>query len=488
VLLCATEHYGAVLNRPFDFEAYLREHAANRHTLTRLFLLFRELQTANNPYSTCKPESPDYITPWPRTGPGLAMDGESKYDLSLWNDEFFDRLHRFIGLASELGIVVEVTLFSNQYEDRCWALCPLRAENNLQGTGEQTFPYFFVPEEELWAEQVRFTRKIVTELNAYDNIYFEVCNEPGTDDPAADGSRLTDPEQVDEWQAKIAAVIRETEASLPHRHMVLGAESSYYVPFPPGFDGSGYLFGAQPPEPFMAYRQFDNSFRQATFDAVNVHGGNNTRLAGEVYHLGRFMSGQLCLADLKAFSLAAAKFAKPCIQDEDNVASCYRNTNGWTVHRKRAWTTALCGGHYDVIDFSITIYTPTGTEASRAGIRAWIGHLSKFIHTIDLPRARPLGDWLVEKPAGVFECTLAVEGEDYAVYLADPRESDEPGAGSLLGGAIRFDLPPGSYRLSTYSPASGESSPALALQGGAEITVELPQFTHDIVVRIQGAG
>src|SRR5947207_7825376 len=41
VLVAATEHYGSVINRRFDFSLYLREAAAKRQTVTRLFLLFR---------------------------------------------------------------------------------------------------------------------------------------------------------------------------------------------------------------------------------------------------------------------------------------------------------------------------------------------------------------------------------------------------------------------------------------------------------------
>src|SRR5437879_110075 len=74
-LITATEHYGSVINRPFDFEKYLDDAAAHKMTLTRTFLLFRELQSARNPSSPCKPESPDYIAPFPRSGPGTAMDG-----------------------------------------------------------------------------------------------------------------------------------------------------------------------------------------------------------------------------------------------------------------------------------------------------------------------------------------------------------------------------------------------------------------------------
>ena len=99
VLVCATEHYGAVMNRPFDFGRYLRDAAEKGQTLTRLFLLFRELQSAFNPYSTCKPESTDYIAPFCRTGGGEAYDGLGKYDLDRYNPEFFERLGGFVSLV-----------------------------------------------------------------------------------------------------------------------------------------------------------------------------------------------------------------------------------------------------------------------------------------------------------------------------------------------------------------------------------------------------
>lgn len=76
VLISASEHYGSVINRPFDFERYLDDATAHKMTMTRTFLLFRELQSARNPSSPAKPESPDYISPYVRSGPGKAMDGE----------------------------------------------------------------------------------------------------------------------------------------------------------------------------------------------------------------------------------------------------------------------------------------------------------------------------------------------------------------------------------------------------------------------------
>ena len=107
VLLCATEHYGSVINRLFRFERYIDDAADKCQTLSRLFLLFREFQNRLNPHSPCKPESADFITPFKRTGPGRALDLLPKYDLNQWNPEFFERLHRFLSLTSDRGIVVE---------------------------------------------------------------------------------------------------------------------------------------------------------------------------------------------------------------------------------------------------------------------------------------------------------------------------------------------------------------------------------------------
>ena len=117
-----------MVNSRFDFERYLQDAADKKQTLTRLFLLFREQQSQRNPYSPLKVESPDFVTPYLRTGPGKALDGEPKFDLDRWNPVYFARLHRFLARASELGIVVEVTLLSNTYASHVWALNPLRSE------------------------------------------------------------------------------------------------------------------------------------------------------------------------------------------------------------------------------------------------------------------------------------------------------------------------------------------------------------------------
>ena len=95
-------------------------------------------------------------------------------------------------------------------------------------------------------------------------------------------------------------------------------------------------------------------------------------------------------------------------------ASQYKDYDGWTIHRKRAWTTLLSGGHYDYIDFSIINYCEKGTPASRRHIRTWMKHLSEFIHSLDLVRARPLPGMATALPAHAMEAVFGVPGEDIA--------------------------------------------------------------------------
>jgi hypothetical protein len=61
---------------------------------------------------------------------------------------------------------------------------------------------------DLVAVQEAMVRKIVTELDGFDNVYYEICNEPYTRDIPT------------EWERHIARVIADTEAGLPHRHLI----------------------------------------------------------------------------------------------------------------------------------------------------------------------------------------------------------------------------------------------------------------------------
>ncbi len=458
-LVSASEHYGSVINRPFDFEKYLDDAQQHKMTVTRTFLLYRELQSARNASSPCKPESPDYIAPYPRTGPGIAMDGEPMYDLDKWNPEYFDRLHRLLDAASKRGIVVELTIFSNTYEDEIWALNPLRAANNLQHVGAVDWEdYNSLKDAELVRRQEAFARKIIQETSGYDNVYYEICNEPGGDEPGH-ATRA----DVDAWQTEMARVLREEMQRLSRPHLLSGQQA----------------FSYGKPDRFP----MDATFASGNFDIVNDHPLPNTQFGGQSFDMGDFMSKQLRLAGVQGFCRATYSQRRPVSLDEDNAASIYRDLTGWTIHRKRAWTALLSGCHYDYIDFSITVGSETGTPASRAAIRSWMQHLSQFMDSFDFVHSAPAPDWIAAHPQHLIVSTLSASGKDFVAYMADDREAGDPTAGESISGEVTIALPPGSYDVWLYSPVTGQYSPAIRVHGGDKSAVTLPPFNEDIVLR-----
>ena len=112
-------------------------------------------------------------------------------------------------------------------------------------------------------------------------------------------------------------------------------------------------------------------------------------------------------------------------------------------------------------------------------------HLSEYIHAVDLVRARPALHVVREHPEHTLPSVLAVEGEDYSIYLADCRELDVPGAGETIHGEVVCDFPEVDYETACYSPMTGLYSPWLPLHGGQNTRLFVPQFTHDIVLRIR---
>ena len=94
-----------------------------------------------------------------------------------------------MSLAEERGIMVEVVLFSHSYSEEVWSLNPLHPANNLNGLPAMPWhAYTTRRNERLFDFQRRYLRKIVTELNRYGNIIYEICNEPGGNFPYAENT------------------------------------------------------------------------------------------------------------------------------------------------------------------------------------------------------------------------------------------------------------------------------------------------------------
>ena len=471
VLLTATEHYGAVINRNFDYLRYLEEAADKAATLSRCFLLFRELQYFDgrddrpiNPHSPCKPLPAEYVSPFLRSGPGFAFDGYPRFDLDQWNPEFFERLHGFLTAASQRGVVVELTLFSCAYNDAVWHLNPFNVRNNTNGVGGGDWQdYNSMRDPELFARQLAYVRKVVQEVNRYDNVYFEVCNEPF----GGYAGHATIAE-VEAWEAEIRAAIRAEEATLPNRHLIFQVPVYHWR-----YDVSLDPLAAEP-----------------DVDAINLHDYLDLHYRGQmILALGRFMQRDLRLDRINQCWTLLGAAGKPVVFDEDNTATNGLDEGAWIVHRKRAWAVLCSGGHYDMIDFSIQAGGgEDGSPAARATIRTWLKHLAGFFGALDLAGMAPLRGFCSEVPADTLAITLANPGREYAIYLVDRREVDEPGYGAPCAGSLRCALPPGPYRVRFFSPAEGRYLEGTQAIAGGDASLPVAPFVHDVVIHItQGA-
>ena len=203
VLITSGEHYGAVLNADFNYARYLDTLRADRLNLTRIFSgSYREVAgnfaIASN---TLAPAPGKFLAPW------AQRDG--KFDLTKWDDAYFARLKQFLTHAARNGVVVELVLFCPLYEDSMWSVSPMNIRNNHNGIGDVArADVLALKDARLTEVQVAMVRKIVSELRDFDNLYYEICNEP-----YFQGVTL-------EWQAHITKVITETEAGFAKKHLI----------------------------------------------------------------------------------------------------------------------------------------------------------------------------------------------------------------------------------------------------------------------------
>jgi hypothetical protein len=248
VLVGSTEHYGAVIHPDFDYLKYLNTLQTAGLNLCRLFVgTYLEKPGAFGiEKNTLAPAKP--VLPWVKS----KQTGE-KLDLNKWNETYFQRLKSFLTEARKRGIVVEITLFSSVYTDENWSVNPLNPLNNTSGLELADFRKLHTSDNgRLWQEQEKLVRKLVRELNGFENIYYEIQNEPWADQPDSVGviSEYVAPadfknlgqfwkNRVDiakppslAWQQKIAALITTEEKVLPLRHLIAQNFANYRYALP----------------------------------------------------------------------------------------------------------------------------------------------------------------------------------------------------------------------------------------------------------------
>jgi hypothetical protein len=367
VLITSGEHYGAVLNRDFDYVRYLDELKARGFNLTRTFSgVYREVPGSFKIESnTLAPKPESFVCPWPRTATAGAADG-NKFDLSKWNEAYFARLKDFLTQAGKRGIVVEFVLFCPFYEETMWKVNPMHAANNFNGIGKvKRTEVYTTKHKDLVALHERFVRKVAAELKDFDNLYYEVCNEP-----YFGGVTMA-------WQERIIAALVDAEKDFPARHLI--AQN-------------------------IANRSARVKNPSKHVSVFNFHYATPPVAVAENYDLNR-----------------------PIGDDETGFKGtgdqAYR-TEGWDF-------IVAGGAVYSNLDYSFTVEHPDGSAKVKTspggggpGLRKQLQILKQFIEGFDFVKMKP--DSAVLKggvPPGATARALAERGKAYAVYVKGGTEA-----------------------------------------------------------------
>jgi hypothetical protein len=214
-LITSDQHYGAVTNMDFDYITFLDTVAAYGMNFTRIYPgAYIEKDGEYMPDNNLGARNGRQILPWVRTSTPGAHDvlGGYKLDLDHWNKAYFERLKDFLLKAKERDIIVDIAFFNGMYKDR-WAYQVLYNTNNIQGVGNCAFNEVqTLKDSALVLRHEAYVRKITREVNEFDNVILDICDEPFQDGCS--------PDLYNPWISKMIDVIRNTESALPNKHLI----------------------------------------------------------------------------------------------------------------------------------------------------------------------------------------------------------------------------------------------------------------------------
>lgn len=197
----------------FNYLEYLDFLVANNHNFFRLWTW----EEAKWYTDTTK----DYWfepLPYFRGGQELAKDGKPKFDLTKFNQLYFDRLRQRVSEAKKRNIYVSIMLFNGwSIEDKTklgnpWQGHPYHRDNNINQIdgdlnrnerGEETHTLEIPAVTSL---QEAYVKKVIDTVNDLDNVLYEISNE------SSPGSH--------QWQYHLINYIKTYEKSKPKQHPV----------------------------------------------------------------------------------------------------------------------------------------------------------------------------------------------------------------------------------------------------------------------------
>ena len=428
ILIGSTEHYGAVMNLDFDYIPYLNEIAASGLNVTRTFsgAYVEPANAFGIKKNTMAPAPERFICPWSRSKePGYA-NGGNKFDLSEWDKAYFARLKEFVAEAGKRNIVVELDLFSNYYDTVQWKLSPLNALNNINRIGDfkDHKEVLSLKHTDLLKVQEEMVRKIINELKDFDNLYYEVCNEPYFGDTLA----------LREWEDHMTLVVAEAEKEFPLKHLISNNVQNFkqLVPMPRRHVSVYNFHYAEPPVTVP----------------LNYHlnlplGDNETGFRG--------IEGTIYRIEAWRFLLAG-------------------------------------GSLFNHLDYSFTTENEDGSNVIQKGepgggsreLRKQFGILAGFMRSLNFINMKPVGDDVVKSGnEGTSVEGLVEDRKVWALYLST---KDTVATSSVL----EVNLPAGSYNLTWTDTKTGSGTPESKNDhNGGWLQIKSPEYLNDITIKLE---
>jgi hypothetical protein len=434
LLITSAEHYGAVLNLDFDYRKYLDTLARDGLNNTRTFsgAYVEPLGAFKITRNTLAPDKGRFICPWARSDTPGYPNGGSKFDLTKWDVEYFKRLQDFVTHAGRRGVVVEYTFFCPFYEESQWKLSPQNAANNVNSVGSvaRTNVYTLDKHGGLLAVHEALVRKVVAELKDFDNVMYEICNEPYF------GGVTT------EWQHYIADVIVDAEKDFPRKHLITQNIAN----------GKAKI---QKPHPAVSVFNFHYAHPPDTV-AMNYHlnkviGDNETGFRGTNDLPYRVEAWEFILAG----------------------GGLYNNLDY-----------SFVAGHED----GTFVYPDSQPGGGNPAFRRQIKILKDFIHSFNFLRMEPLKSAVetVALDGSHSARVLAEPNKAYAIYIGpkDPRAAvkERPRESQAT---IALELPAGSYRSEWVNTLTGKiDKRENHRHKGGRLVLDSPLYLQDLALRL----
>lgn len=446
ILISSAEHYGALLNTEIDYKKYLQTISQYGFNQTRVFsgayyesdqYDSEDVKEINwdNIQNTLAPRPTKYIAPWKRSSQPGYVHGGNKFDLDQWDEAYFARLKDFCREARKNNVFLEIVFFSANYARKTWKNSPFYIGNNINNVGD--VPYneiYLLKNKELIARQIAMVKKIVTEVNEFDNVYFEICNEPywlkGIPEVEPDIKVQQFAPEIEEWQNLISKAVADTEKNLPKKHLVAQNYANTYYKIP----------------------KVDQSV-----SILNFHYAFPPTAVTDNYH-----------------------FNLPVSLDETG-SGCVAPDR-----RTEAWCFIMNGGAvYSNLDFSFATddmsglgRNPTGNRMSGSEVRDQLKVLKDLIGTYDFVHSTPFSPEVfssLEKDMLVYG--LKKEGKDHLIYFLKKNRNTTS--------QFQLAVPAGTYIVKWIDPLSGKSLSASEVKHkGDKLPISIPGFQDDILLRI----